>query len=76
MAGRLPTIAIIALALAGCAGERPFVSRGDAATVEIGFSRDLDATLRVARQHCGQFERVPELTGRSDNIAYYECRKP
>ena len=62
-------------AVAGCAGGQPFLLRGDAVSAEIGYSGNITATLPVATLHCAQFERVPELIGKSLDIASYDCRK-
>jgi hypothetical protein len=73
------SIAAIALALAagavltGCTGGHPYISQGDANSVEVAYSGDVANALPLARQHCAQFERVPRLVDAGDGDALFKC---
>ena len=69
-------VSVAAIALAGCSGPHPSIRQGDSNSVDIGYSGDVGATLPLARQHCAQFERVPELAQQRINVAQYDCVKP
>ena len=59
--------------LAACTGSGPFVRAGNANSVEIGYSGDVEAALPVARQHCAQFEKVPRLVDAGADVAVFNC---
>jgi hypothetical protein len=62
--------------LAGCAAPQPFLLDGDAKSAEVGYSADPAATLRVARLHCAEYQRVPRLLQAQADVAYYQCIRP
>ena len=81
MRGRLGglgrAIAIGALAaLAGCVQPKDRVVDGDGNHVTIQYYGDLDATLPLARQHCAQFERVPQRRASDVDTVTYDCTVP
>ena len=59
--------------LAACTGPSPFVRAGDANSVEVGYSGDVEAALPIARRHCAQFEKVPRLVDAGANVAAFNC---
>jgi hypothetical protein len=62
--------------LAGCTATHPYIRQGDANSVAISYSGDIASTLPLARQHCAQFARVPELAQKGIDVADYDCVKP
>jgi hypothetical protein len=63
--------------LSGCMNSRVFIREGNANSVEIGYSgSNVADTLPRARQHCAQFERVPQLVDADGEVATYDCRRP
>jgi hypothetical protein len=76
------SIAAIALALAagaaltGCTGPHPYISEGDANSVEVAYPGDVQNALPLARQHCAQFERVPRLVDAGAGTALFNCVHP
>ena len=66
-------IGAAAVALAACGGPSPFLRQGDATSVEIGYGGDVATALPIARQHCAQFERVPQLVDTVRNVAIFDC---
>lgn len=46
---------------------------GDANSVEIGYSGDVETALPIARRHCAQFEKAPRLVDAGANIAVFNC---
>jgi hypothetical protein len=62
--------------LAGCAAPKPFLLDGDWKSAEVGYAMDPAATLRIAKLHCAEYERIPRLLQAQANIAYYECIRP
>jgi hypothetical protein len=69
----ISALSVAAVILAACTGPSPFVRAGDASSVEIGYSGDVDATLPLARRHCAQFEKTPLLVDAGANIAVFQC---
>jgi hypothetical protein len=74
------TIAVLALAcgalalpLAACNGPHPFVRNGSATGVEIFYSGNVAEALPVAKEHCAQYESVPQYVDASLGIAYFNC---
>ena len=62
--------------LAGCTAPHPYIRQSDANSVVISYSGDIASTLPLARQHCAQFGRVPELAQKGIDLADYDCVKP
>ncbi|MGC2413162.1 MAG: hypothetical protein WA459_10760 [Stellaceae bacterium] len=60
-------------ALTGCTGPQPFISEGDANSVEVAYTGDIADALPLARQHCAQFERVPRLVDVGGGAALFNC---
>jgi len=58
--------------LVGCSSQ-PFVKGGDAKSVEIGYSGNLDAATPLARRHCAQYERDARFVDRTIDSASFEC---
>jgi hypothetical protein len=58
--------------LVGCASQ-PFVKGGDAKSVEIGYSGNLDAATPLARRHCAQYERNARFIDKTIDSALFEC---
>jgi len=75
LAGRPSVLAatLATLGLGACTGPRPFLLQGDANSVEVGYSGDVDSTLPIARRHCARFERVPRLVEAGIDVAYFNC---
>lgn len=59
--------------LAACSGSTPILLRGDANSAQVGFSGNVDAATRVAKQHCAQYERVPRFLDAEEDIAFFDC---
>jgi len=73
-------IAIIALTLAdatlfGCTAPHPAIRDGNADTVEVSYGGDVASAWPLARKHCAQYERVPQLVDRSIDLALFDCIK-
>jgi hypothetical protein len=62
-----------AAVLSGCTAPHPAIRSGDANSVEVSYAGDVASALAVARQHCGQFERVPRLVDPGVDLAVFEC---
>jgi hypothetical protein len=70
-------IVILVIALTGCLEHHDSIVRGTADSVDILYDGDLAGTLPLARKHCAQFERVPQLRqSREDNVINYQCVVP
>ncbi len=59
--------------LSGCVRQHPFILKGDAKSVQVGYGTDVADALPVARKYCAQFDRAPRRTDYGDNVAYYDC---
>lgn len=66
-------LSAVAFFMAACTGPGPFVRAGDANSVEVGYSGDVEAALPIARRHCAQFEKVPRLVDAGANAAVFNC---
>jgi hypothetical protein len=67
----------LAAPLAACTLPHQDVAmRGTADWVLINYAGDVSDTLPIARRHCAQYERQPELRQAKDNSALYMCVKP
>ncbi|HEV2335568.1 MAG TPA: hypothetical protein VGS13_08735 [Stellaceae bacterium] len=60
-------------ALSGCVEPHPFIVEGDAKSVSVTYSGDVANALPLARQHCAQFERVPQLVDPGVDTAEFDC---
>ena len=60
-------------ALTGCAGPHPFITEGDAKSVSVTYTGDVANALPLAREHCAQFERVPQLVDPGVDTAEFNC---
>jgi hypothetical protein len=69
----ISVLSAIAFFLAACSGPSPFVRAGDANSVEIGYSGDVETALPIARRHCAQFEKAPRLVDAGANVAVFNC---
>ena len=58
--------------LVGCSSHA-FVKGGDARSVEIGYSGNLDDAAVLARQHCAQYEREARLADKTIDTAFFDC---
>jgi hypothetical protein len=76
------SVAIVALmlaanaagtALSGCTAPHPFISGGDANSVEITYGGDIASALALARKHCARYERVPRLVDPGIDLAVFNC---
>jgi hypothetical protein len=67
----VPCLAVAVLS--ACMGPRAFLKQGDATSAEVAHSGDTEGALRIARQHCARFERVPQLVDTGPDVAYFEC---
>jgi hypothetical protein len=67
----MPCLAVATLS--ACMGPRAFLKQGDATSAEIANSGDTEGALRIARQHCARFERVPQLVETGPDVAYFAC---
>lgn len=72
------SLSMLALALAGtgCSGPQPFIRDGDAKSVEVAYYGDVATALPLARKHCAQYERVPQLIDRGLDTAIFDCVIP
>jgi len=61
------------VALSSCTAPHPFVREGDANSVEITYAGDVASALPVAREHCAQYERVPQLVNAGADLAIFNC---
>jgi hypothetical protein len=60
-----------------CTGGGPAVLlQGDANSAEILYRDDLNAAADLAKQHCAQYERIPQLVAAGLGTAYYNCVRP
>jgi hypothetical protein len=67
-------VAIGALAAAlGACEHHDAAMHGNADGVMISYAGDINETLPIARQHCGQYERIPVLRTIRDDAAIYAC---
>lgn len=73
IAALLLACGMLALALAGCNGPHPFVRQGDATAVDVFYSGDVASALPAAREHCAQYERVPQYVDAALGIASFNC---
>jgi hypothetical protein len=69
-------ITILMAALAGCGRPQDAIVRGNADSVDILYDGDLAEALRLARQHCAQFERVPQQRQTKDDVVTFQCVVP
>ena len=67
----MPCLAVATLS--ACMGPRAFLMQGDATSAEVANSGDTEGALRIARQHCARFERVPQLVENGPDVAYFAC---
>ena len=67
---------VLALALAGCLEAHPSVHHGDADSVEITQGGDIANAWPLAKRHCAQFERVPQLIDSDGDTARFACVRP
>jgi hypothetical protein len=49
------------------------VKGGDARSVEIGYSGNLDEAAVLARRHCAQYEREARLADKTIDTAFFDC---
>ena len=73
-----PLLLAIIAGLAACGLPRPFeshafVKRGDASSVDIGYSGDAEATTALARRHCAQYEREARFYDKTIDTAFFDC---
>ena len=73
---RIYPLILVGSLSAACAGGQPFLLQGDANSAQVGYSGNLEAATLVARQHCTQFERVPQFLEAEENIAFFDCVRP
>jgi len=66
----------LATGLGGCLEHANHVLSGDADGVIIMYSGDTHATILLARQHCAQYEKVPDPIAIYDNKITYACIAP
>jgi hypothetical protein len=59
--------------LTSCLRTEAYINSGSADGVEVSYPNDPAATLPLARKHCAQYEKVPQLVTSGDNIAVYLC---
>jgi hypothetical protein len=59
--------------LSGCTAPHPFISSGDANSVEITYAGDVASALPLARKHCARYERVPRLVDPGIDHAVFDC---
>jgi hypothetical protein len=59
--------------LGGCLQHQDAAMRGNADYVSVSYTDDASETLRLARQHCAQYEREPVLRSATNNVAVYAC---
>jgi hypothetical protein len=64
---------VLGATLGGCLQHQDTAMRGNADYVSISYTGDASETLRLARQHCAQYERAPVLRSATDNVAVYAC---
>jgi hypothetical protein len=69
-------IIILTAGLAGCGGPQDVILRGNADSVDILYDGDIAGAQRLARQHCAQFERLPQQRQTKDNVVTYQCVVP
>jgi hypothetical protein len=61
-------------ALSGCAADsHAYVDAGDAKSVSVVYGHDLARALPLAREHCAQYERVPQLRNVGEDMAVFDC---
>ena len=70
---RMPAWLLAAAGLLAACSSQPFVKGGDARSVEIGYSGDIDSTIVLARRHCAQYEREARLADRTIDTAFFDC---
>ncbi len=59
--------------LVGCAGPHPFVRAGDAKSVQVTYSGDVQSAVPLARRHCAEYGLASRLVDASPDIAYFDC---
>ena len=64
---------LVATLLAGCNGPHPFVRDGDANAVDVFYSGDVAEAWPAAREHCAQYERVPQYVDAVLGVASFKC---
>jgi hypothetical protein len=64
------------VALGSCTHPQGHVVSGDRNSVKIENTGDAAAALELARKHCAEYERVPELRDTDMDYAYYTCVPP
>jgi hypothetical protein len=69
-------IIVLTTGVAGCRGPADAIVRGNADTVDILYDGDIAGALRLARQHCAQFERIPQQRQTKDNVVTFQCVVP
>ena len=62
-----------ALLLGACNGPHPFVREGDSSSVNVIYSGDVSDAWPVAKQHCAQYERVPQYVDAALGVASFRC---
>jgi len=67
------TAALLAAGVFACSGPHPTVREGDANSVEVGFAGDVASAWPVARRHCAQYEKVPQLVDAGLDRAIFDC---
>jgi len=61
--------------LTSCLQTEAYINSGSAEGVEVSYPSDPATTLPLARKHCAQYEKVPQLVTSGDNIAVYRCEQ-
>jgi hypothetical protein len=69
-------IIMLTAALAGCGHPTDVIVRGNEDSVGILYDGDLAGALLLARQHCAQFERVPQQRQTKDDVVTFQCVVP
>jgi hypothetical protein len=69
-------IGLLAAPLAGCLSYQAHVMSGDGDQVVIQYTGDVALTLPLARQHCAQYERVPQQRETDPGSVTYACVPP
>jgi hypothetical protein len=72
----LAVLSIAGAGLSGCTGPSAFIRDGGPDTVDISYRGDVANAMALARRHCAQFERVPQLVRAEHGLAVFECRRP
>ena len=64
---------LLALPLFGCNGPHPFIRDGDSASVDVIYSGDIAEAWPPAKEHCAQYERVPQYVDAALGVASFRC---